>query len=51
MKHEAKHAVAMWLVAAFLGGFALLAWWVGTLERDAGGPAPRPGVERRDSVA
>lgn len=50
MKHEEKHALAMWLVAAFLGGFALLAWWVGIVE-DADVPAPRPGIERPDSLA
>ena len=43
----------MWLVAAFLGGFAVLAWWVGGLRRDdAGEAAPPPSIEqRRDSVA
>ncbi|HEX7241415.1 MAG TPA: hypothetical protein VF263_14155 [Longimicrobiaceae bacterium] len=50
MKHEEKHAVAMWLVVAFLGGFALLYWAVGRF----GGEdrqVPRPPVELRDSVA
>ncbi|HEX2188780.1 MAG TPA: hypothetical protein VHG51_07755 [Longimicrobiaceae bacterium] len=51
MKHEEKHAVAMWLLAAFLGGFALLAWWVGSAGREEGVPAPRPGIERPDSLA
>ncbi len=45
MKHEEKHAVGMWLVVAFLGGFALLYWAVG---RFAGGRRPRgPPPSRR----
>ncbi len=51
MKPEEKHAIGMWLVAAFLGGFALLLWWVGRLDREAAVPAPPPAIERRDSTA
>ncbi len=51
MKHEEKHAVGMWLVAACLGGFALLYWTVGRLHREGGGPPPRPPEEIRDSAA
>ncbi len=49
MRHEEKHAVGMWLVAAFLGGFALLYWAMGRTG-DGEGAAPPP-VELRDSVA
>jgi hypothetical protein len=41
----------MWLVAAFLGGFATLVWWAGGLRRDGGEPAPPPSIERSDSIA
>lgn len=51
MKHEERHAVAMWLVAAFLGGFAVLYWAVGRFLGDAGAPPPHPPVEVRDSTA
>ena len=51
MKHEERHAVGMWLVAAFLGGFAVLVWWAGGLRRDGGEAPPPPSIERSDSVA
>ncbi|MBV9774224.1 MAG: hypothetical protein JO040_09765 [Gemmatimonadetes bacterium] len=49
MKHEERHAVAMWLVAAVLGGFAVLYWAVGRSRGD-GTPPPRPPVEIRDTT-
>lgn len=51
MKHEEKHAVGMWLVVAFLGGFALLYWAVGRFAEEDGRAVPRPPVELRDSAA
>lgn len=49
MKHEERHVVGMWLVAAFLGGFAVLVWWAGGLRRDGAEPPPPPSIERRDT--
>jgi hypothetical protein len=51
VKHEEKHVLGMWLVAAFVGGFAMLLWWVGTLERGGGGDVPPSPVEAYDSTA
>ncbi len=49
MKHEERHALGLWLVAAFLGGFAVLYWGAGLLRRDDA-PATPPPVERTDSA-
>lgn len=49
MKHEERHAVGMWLVAAFLGGFGVLYWAADVLTRDDAAP-PRPPVEHVDSL-
>lgn len=48
MKHEERHAVGMWLVAALLGGFAVFAWATGRL----GNPREelQPPVEVEDTA-
>ena len=49
MKHEERHALGLWLVAAFLGGFAVLYWGADLLRRDDA-PATPPPVEQADSA-
>jgi hypothetical protein len=51
VKHDEKHAVGMWIVAAVLGGFAVLYWGADLLERGGEADGPRPGIEAPDSSA
>jgi hypothetical protein len=34
MKHETRHAIGLWIVAAVLGGFAVAAWVSRTVDGD-----------------